>query len=507
MTNHKHFLQPNFKLEKNSYAIKSGFVACFIANDGKLPPKIEQLDTHKLLPHVIGEHKLTETKGIVVVPVVHDQKFYHIILIGLGDKTLTAEQYRRMVANIVRHAEKHQSESLNIFLPTHKLATANLDINQLVGEAVIAITMAVYDFQTYITDEKRKHKEIKEIVLLTDHEVDQATFTKAKIISLAVNSARDCIDTPALDMTPKILADKAQEFAKAHQNLKCTIFDEPTIIKMGMGGLQAVAAGSEQECQLVILEYTPEGGENYPTISLVGKGITFDSGGLSIKPANSMEEMKEDMSGAAAVICVMDAIAKLKPKVKVIGLAPISENLISGSATKPGDIVKFYNGKTAEIKNTDAEGRLILADALSYAVKHYKPDVIIDIATLTGACSYALGPFFTGMFTQHEELAKMMEECSKRSGDAVWRLPLTADYTNAVISSIADLCNIGKPGYFAGATTAACFLQAFVGDTPWVHLDIAGTAFNVPDLPYTRRGIATGSGVRLMIDFVTNYAK
>lgn len=507
MTKHTHSLQPNFKIEKTSFAIKPGFVACFIANDGKLPKTIETLDTHKLLPHVIAEHKLTETKGIVVVPMVHDQKFYHIILIGLGDKALSVEQYRRSIANIIRHAEKHQSDSLNVFLPNHKIVTENLNINQLVGEAVTAITMAIYDFQIYITDVKRKHKEIKEVVLLTDADFERTNFEKAKIVSLAVNSAREYIDTPALDMTPTILANKAEYFAKHNQNLKCTIFDEPTIIKMGMGGLKAVSAGSDQECRFVVLEYTPTAGENYPTIALVGKGITFDSGGLSIKPANSMEEMKEDMSGAAAVICAMDAIAKLKPKVKVIGITPLSENLINGKATKPGDIVKFYNGKTAEIKNTDAEGRLILADALSYAVKHYKPDVIIDIATLTGACSYALGPFFTGMFTQHEELAKMVEESSKRSGDAVWRLPLTADYNNAIISSVADLCNIGKPGYFAGATTAACFLQAFVGETPWVHLDIAGTAFNVPDLPYTRRGIATGSGVRLMVDFVTNYAK
>ena len=501
------FLQPSFKIEKLNFNLPAGFLACFIDKNGNLPATIKNLDTNNLLPQVIAEHKLTETKAIVTVPIFSNNLFYHLVLVGLGEKAVNAEQYRRLIANIIRNIEKHKADKISIFLPDQKVITDQLSNNELAYEAIIASTMAIYDFQTYITDEKRKHTKIAQINLLTDHDIDPKIIEKAKEISLAVNTARNYIDEPAGVMTPTVLADKAADFAKNNPNLKCTIFDEPTIIKMGMGGLKSVSAGSEQECRFVILDYLPEDSLGLPTIALVGKGVTFDSGGLSIKPANSMEEMKEDMSGAAAVINAMAVIAKFKPKVRVIGLTPITENMISGKATKPGDIVTFYNGKTAEIRNTDAEGRLILADALSYAIKNYKPDVIIDIATLTGACSYALGPFFTGMFTQHEELAKMVEESSKRSGDAVWRLPLTADYTTAVISPVADLCNIGKPGYSAGATTAACFLQAFVGDTPWVHLDIAGTAFNVPDLPYTRRGIATGAGVRLLIDFVLNYAK
>jgi len=217
-----------------------------------------------------------------------------------------------------------------------------------------------------------------------------------------------------------------------------------------------------------------------------------------------METMKEDMSGAAAVIATMEAIAQLKPNVNVIGVTPLAENLPSGKATKPGDVVRFYNGKTAEIKNTDAEGRLVLADALAYVAKHYKPDAIIDIATLTGACAHALGPFHTGLMSQHDDLVDIVEESAEHSGDHVWRLPLSDDYKIAIKSDVADICNIGSQKYAAGAITAAHFLKNFVGDIPWVHLDIAGTAFNVPDRPYFRSG-ATGVGVRLMTDIAQHW--
>ena len=495
-------LQPSFIIKKSDADLKSGTVACFIDKNGTLPKVIEQIDVAGVLPRVIAEHKLTETKSSKIVPLAYKDGFYHIILVGLGEKPLNAEQYRRLIATTVRAAEKDKSDSLTIFLPD-----SQLNPKELVSQAIMASTMAMYDFQEYITDAKRRHVPITHVTLITEHNVDNKAVEEAKIVSLALNTARSYIDTPPSVLTPAKLAQNAEELAKKANNLKCTVFDELTIISMGMGGLKAVSAASEEECRLVILDYTPEHAKDLPTIALVGKGITFDSGGMSIKPANSMEDMKEDMSGAAAVIAAMSAIAQLKPAVRVIGLAPMSENMVSGTATKPGDIITFYNGKTAEVRNTDAEGRLILADALSYATKHYKPDVIIDIATLTGACSYALGPFFTGMFTQHEEIAKMLQTSSERSGDAIWRLPLTSDYAAAVVSPVADLCNIGKPGYFAGATTAACFLQAFVGETPWAHLDIAGSAFSVPDLPYTRRGIATGAGVRLLVDFVLNYGK
>ena len=243
-----------------------------------------------------------------------------------------------------------------------------------------------------------------------------------------------------------------------------------------------------------------------PTIALVGKGITFDTGGISIKPSGGMEAMKDDMAGAAAVVSVIEAISHLKPAVNVIAFAPLAENMPSGTATRPGDIVRFYNGMTAEIKNTDAEGRLILADALAYAVKNYKPDIMIDMATLTGACAYALGPFFAGLLSQHDEVAEKILASSCRTGDRCWRLPMDNDFRVAIKSDAADICNTGNERYRAGTITAGFFLQNFVGKTPWAHLDIAGTAFNVPDISYYRTG-GTGFGVRLLIDFVMNYAQ
>jgi leucyl aminopeptidase len=327
-------------------------------------------------------------------------------------------------------------------------------------------------------------------------------IVEGDIIAGGVNRVRHWIDLPPSVLTPVDLALKAESICKEH-DLPITIFDEEDINKMGMGGLSAVSAGSHEDCKLVIMEYKTSQ-KNAPTICLVGKGITFDSGGLSLKPAQSMETMKDDMSGAAAVIGTMQVIAQLKPKVNVIGITPLAENLPSGTATKPGDIVRFYNGKTAEIKNTDAEGRLILADALSYAVKNYKLDGIIDIATLTGACAAALGPFFTGMMGYSQDLMERLEHAAELSGERVWRLPFDADYKKAIISDVADICNIGKSSYKAGAITAGYFLSHFVEDVPWVHLDIAGTAFEVPGISYYGPG-ATGVGVRLFVELLMNW--
>ena len=267
-----------------------------------------------------------------------------------------------------------------------------------------------------------------------------------------------------------------------------------------MGGLLAVSSGSEQEPRFIVVEYVPEK-QSTETVGLVGKGVTFDSGGISIKPAQGMDEMKDDMAGAAAVISSMELIAHLKPRVNVIGIAPITENLPSGTALRPGDIITFYNGKTAEVKNTDAEGRLILADALAYAVKHYKLDALINFATLTGSCSAALGPFFCGLMSKHDHLAEQIAHASLESGDRAWRLPFHDDYKVAIRSAVADLCNIGNESYRAGSITAGFFLQNFVGDVPWAHLDIAGTSFNVPDISYYRPG-ATGFGVRLLANLL-----
>ena len=433
----------------------------------------------------------------------------HSIIVGMGKMNdhniIRIEDYRRAVGKAIRTAVSLHSATVEIHLPHPALFNVTQDY--LVEQTTIIIQMAQYHFDDFITQQDRKETPIASINLcISDSGQNQDTLQKSLdkgvIIAQAVNTARHWIDSPPIHLTPSYLAQKARDIAAAG-DLDITVLQEAEIIKMGMGGLAAVSAGSEQDCQLVIMEYRTVQ-ENAPTLAFVGKGITFDSGGLSLKPAQSMETMKEDMSGAAAVIATMQVIAQLKPLVNIIALAPLSENLPSGKATKPGDIIRFYNGKTAEVKNTDAEGRLILADALSYAVKHYNPDAIIDLATLTGACAYALGPFYSGLMSEHDNLVEKIEQAAKIAGECVWRLPMGDDYKKAIKSDVSDMSNIGDGRIKAGAITAAHFLQNFVGQTPWAHLDIAGTAFDVPNISYYRSG-ATGVGVRMLVELALNW--
>lgn len=430
-----------------------------------------------------------------------DNETKGLILLGLGKKGDKAvEHYRRALGSLIRLAEQHQC--LHLALEVPPASFFDITSEQLGQETATVLAMAQYHFDEFFKEKKQK---IFNITLQVDAS-DVAAFKKGLdtgvIIGKAVNKARYFIDLPAEKMTPDDLVKKAKEVAQ-ERGLKCTVFNEAEIIKMGMGGLAAVSKGSDRDCHLVILEYKSST-KNAPTLAFVGKGITFDSGGLSLKPAQYMETMKEDMSGAAAVLEAIDALAQLNPSVNIISVMPISENLPSGKATKPGDIIHFYNGKTAEVRNTDAEGRLILADALSYTEQHYKPDAIIDVATLTGACAYAFGPFFTGMMSQYPDLVLKLQEAGNRTGDRVWALPFDDDYKVAIKSKVADICNIGSPVYKAGAITAGFFLQHFVEKTPWAHLDIAGTAFDVPDISYYRPG-ATGSAVRLLVDLARNW--
>jgi leucyl aminopeptidase len=252
------------------------------------------------------------------------------------------------------------------------------------------------------------------------------------------------------------------------------------------------------------MEYRAD--EKAPVIALIGKGVTYDTGGISLKGASFMEGMHYDMSGAAAVIATMNIIAQLKPKVNVVGITPLVENMPSGKASRQDDIIRAMNGKTIEIKNTDAEGRLILADAICYAEKFYKPDVMIDIATLTGACMRALGYFYSGLMTDDEYLLEQLPKLGQKTGDRVWALPFDEDYKPANKSKVADIANSGSVRYHAGAITAAWFLRSFVEKTPWAHLDIAGTADSVPDINYLGKTSA-GAGIRLLTEFVLNYKK
>ncbi len=322
-------------------------------------------------------------------------------------------------------------------------------------------------------------------------------------VARAVALARDVVNEPAGTMTPRRLAEIATQVAE-EEGLAIEVLDEIAIVNEGLGGLAGVAAGSDEPARLIRLTYDPPGAT--ATLALVGKGITFDSGGLSIKTAEGMETMKTDKSGAAAVLGAMSAIPALAllggVPVKVIAIIPTTENMPGGSAVKPGDVLKIRNGKTVEVLNTDAEGRLVLADGLSLAVEA-GVDAIIDLATLTGACVVALGRRIAGLMGNHEGWMGQVREASERAGESVWPLPLPEEYRKLIDSEVADIKNIGG-GRYAGALTAGLFLKEFVGDVPWVHLDIAGPARSDDDEGYLSKG-GTGFGVRTILEAVAAF--
>ncbi|MCL5255018.1 MAG: leucyl aminopeptidase [Gammaproteobacteria bacterium] len=446
----------------------------------------------------------------VIVSGLKKDKPIFIMLFGLGKLTTMShtdkrEAVRRALGLVIRAAESYNIGSLAIALP--EANDCGYIPCELVQESSATALIAHYKFLDFITDpDAATLMDITMTLCVDGISKDECAvgMHHGDRIGYAVNQARHWCDLPGNHITPTSFAQRTERIAASH-GLKFNVINKTQMLEMGMGGLCAVSQGSSEEPKLVIVEYHC-GDDKAPTIGLVGKGITFDSGGLSLKPANAMETMKDDMAGAAVVMCTIEAIAHLKPHVNIIAFAPLAENMPSGSATRPGDIIKFYNGVTAEVNNTDAEGRLVLADALAYAVKQYKLDALIDLATLTGACSYALGPFYAGLMSQHDELAHQLVHASERSGDRVWRLPMHNDYKAAIKTPNADISNTGNERYRAGAVTAAFFLKNFVGNVPWAHLDIAGTAFNVPDISYYRTG-ATGFGVRLLVDLIMHWGK
>lgn len=441
------------------------------------------------------------------LPIIQKKSIKHLIFMGLGkkDKVYALETYQRAMSSAVRIAEGLKVISLAVEVPNSKV-DFGFDCEYMAQKTTTISMMADYTFDEFI-DKKSRSKRVEKIVCVApkkDLKKVEAGIKAGQIVGDAVNNARHWVDLPANKITPIAVVKLAKELSKKH-GLKITVFDENKAEKLGMGGLKAVGMGSDHDAQMVIMEYSCKK-KNAPTLALVGKGITFDSGGINLKPTGYLETMKEDMSGAAAVINAIVAISKFKPNVNVVAVAALAENMVSGNANHPGDIITFYNGKTAVVGNTDAEGRLVLADALAYTDKNFKPDAMIDVATLTGACSHAIGPFFSGLLTQDDKLAKTLEAVGKTSGDALWRLPLTDEYKAMVKSNIADLDNSGNRKYYAGATNGAMFLSNFVDSkTRWAHIDIAPSAFDVPATPYYKAGMATGAGTRLLIDFVLNW--
>jgi len=373
---------------------------------------------------------------------------------------------------------------------------------ELTGSFVIGLLLGLYQFNEFKTLDRDKVKEIEELILLgeTGGEILSISdgLRTGKIISEAVCMARDLVNGPSNKVTPTVLAKKAEEMAKEH-NMEVQVFEVNQAEAMGMGAFVAVAKGSQEPGKFITLEYNKDKGLD--TIALVGKGITFDSGGISIKPSERMERMKDDMSGAAAVLATMQVASRLQIPLHLVGIIPATENLPSGKAYKPGDILKTLSGQTVEVISTDAEGRLILSDALTYSLR-YQPKGIIDLATLTGACVIALGDYVIGLFGNEGSLLKRIEEASEKTGEKVWRLPLWDEYFEYLKSDVADFRNVGTRA--AGAIIGAIFLSKFVEKIPWVHLDIAGPASIEKERPYIPRG-GTGVGVRLLVQLLRDW--
>ncbi|MDP3017395.1 MAG: leucyl aminopeptidase, partial [Deltaproteobacteria bacterium] len=378
-----------------------------------------------------------------------------------------------------------------------------LSEEELTESFVTGLLLGTYQFNEFKTLERGKIKTIEEAILLgeTDKEIQSIGegSRKGTIISDAVCTARNLVNGPSNQVTPMLLAEKARQIAKDH-SMEIQVLEVSEAEARGMGAFAAVARGSQEPGKFIVLEYNK--GKGLDTIALVGKGITFDSGGISIKPSENMERMKDDMSGAAAVLTTLQAASQLQIPLHLVGIIPATENLPSGKAYKPGDVLKTLSGQTVEVISTDAEGRLILSDALTYSLR-YKPKAIIDLATLTGACVVALGDYVMGLFGNDENLLKRVEEASAKSGEKAWRMPLWDEYFEYIKSDVADFRNVGTRA--AGAIIGGIFLSKFVEKTPWVHLDIAGPAFIEKERPYLPKG-GTGAGVRLLVQLLRDWS-
>jgi len=428
-----------------------------------------------------------------------DPASYKVILIGLGkNKDFDLEKLRRVSGYATKHARDDDCKIIATTL--HNVDVSGKSTKEKSQAVTEGSLLSLYSFDSYKTVDVDKIKKVNKIILICDKD-EKAVQTGAKIGKVLVDAAnytRDLGNTPAKIATPTYLANEAKKLGKKH-GLKVTVLGKAEMKKLGMNAILGVSAGSGQEPKFVTMVKKGKGAP----VALVGKGITFDSGGLNLKtPFQYMLEMKFDMCGAATVLGTMKAACELKLPIHLVGVFPATENMTGENAQKPGDIVKAYNGKTIEILNTDAEGRLVLADALSYAEDKFKPKAIVDLATLTGAVIVALGYSAAGMFSNNDALVKKMQKSAENTGERVWHMPLYQDYKDLVKSDNADVVNIGlgPTGREAGSGTAAALLEKFVKG-PWVHLDIAGTASRPDETDYTQIG-ATGYGVRLLIDFL-----
>ncbi len=478
----------NIETSQDSWkTTNAGLVACGVFSDKsftKLAQAIDQ-ESEGIFTSAIDLGDIKGKTGETHLFYINEKR---ILLLGLGKKEkYDATAVRLAAGTVVRTAIAKKIDSIAI-----ECLCIDCGNCQAVGEGLV---LGSYQFLDYKTNQK----DVFELKSATVLGCDSTHIAKGAAIGNAVCFARDLGNHPGNVTTPTRLADAAKEIAEEGE-MKLTVFDRDEFTEMGMGGLAGVAQGTDEPPKFIILEYM-KGGNEKPKV-LVGKGLTFDAGGISIKPAGNMDEMKYDMCGSATVLGTMKAVASLKPKMNIVCIVPSTENLLGAKAYKPGDVLEAYNGKTIEVLNTDAEGRLILADGLSYASKHYDPEFILDFATLTGAILIALGHVATGIMGTNDELIKQIKDASNNTGEKVWELPLWPEFCKQIKSEIADVKNMGAARQ-AGSIAAGAFLKEFVDkDIPWAHFDIAGTAWGGQTTSIDPKGSATGWGIRLTLDLL-----
>jgi leucyl aminopeptidase len=472
--------------------------------EGEKPDQgfLKELDDRSggMLGQITGTEEMRgRPSDIVFLHQPGDIRSKRLLLAGAGKASdFSVDSVSRYAASAARFLRSKGVRSMAL------LRRSSLDLALAAQAAVEGVLMGLFEPDQYKTRD-REERQIDRLLLVGSEAGSEDTMNRAisrgRVIGEAVNFARGLSNEPSCILTPSELANRARQTAEQF-GLTIEVLDEAKMKELGMGALLGVARGSDEPCKLIVLRYA--GGpskttaENGSLVAIVGKGITFDSGGISIKPADGMEKMKYDMSGAAATLAVMRAIAQLKPSVNVIGLMPTSENMPSGHAYKPGDVLRAMSGKTIEVINTDAEGRLILADAITYARK-LGATRIIDLATLTGAVSIALGSVYAAILGNDQNFVNEVRNAAAAAGERLWQLPMDEAYRDLIKSDIADIKNSG--GRYAGTITAAYFLREFAETTPWVHLDIAGTAWENDKKPHTAKG-PTGMAIRTLIKFV-----
>ncbi len=470
----------------------------------KLTPTAAMLNARLdgLLEKLLKRDDLDGKPGeALVIPHTPLEAVERVILVGLGKaEELDAVAYRKALGAAARALK--ESGAKQAVSTLHEADIQGHDQAWAIRQCIEAMTAARYRF-TELKSEPDHHKpKLAKLHFLVNGDAALAVAKQAiqqgQAIARGVNLAKDLANLPGNVCTPRYLAERAEKAGKHYKHLKVKVLGEKAIEELGMGAFLSVSRGSVEPAQFIVMEYTGAEAKAAPYV-LVGKGLTFDAGGISIKPSANMDEMKYDMCGGASVIGAMVAVAELELPINVVGLVPASENLPSGTANKPGDIVTSMAGTTIEILNTDAEGRLLLCDALSYA-ERYEPAAVIDVATLTGACVVALGRHPSGLWSNDEALAAAVTTAGDAAFDRVWRMPLWEDYQDQLKSNFADLANIGGPD--GGSVTAACFLSRFVKDYPWAHIDIAGTAWKTG----AEKG-ATGRPVPLLVQYLIDRAQ